>query len=102
MAVIFNLPENLKNRVIVGEAGGIVKRPVGQTFELAAPGKDRSFRLSGQSVAHGLLVRGRQAFHQFNDVQRKGAHPGTFAEIGRGVKWFGKCPGNPLGRRQLK
>lgn len=86
MPFILNLIEDLKNRIIVGYPVGIVKRPVRQPLKMTALGAGEGILPPCQSIAHGLLLGNRQAFHEFNDVQRNGAHGETFAEFSRGVK----------------
>jgi hypothetical protein len=67
----------------------------GQALQLPVFGADVSSLMPGQSSAIGLLLGERQAFHEFNDLQRNGANGETFAEMSQGVKRFAIRPKEP-------
>jgi hypothetical protein len=86
MALVLNLFKDLKNGIAVGNAFGIVERPVSQPPKLPALGTGASFLRPGQSIANCLLLSGRQTVHKFNNLQGDCAHERTFAELVWGVK----------------
>jgi len=88
MALILDLFEDLKNGIVVGNAGGIEIRTVRQPWKLSPLRPDADGRPPGQSITNGLLILVRQAFHEFNDVQGDHTHESTFAEFRRDVKRF--------------
>lgn len=88
MAFLLNLFEDLKNRVIIGNAAGIEVRAIRLTRELSPLDTGANHRLPGQSIANCPLILGRQAFHELNDMQGDRTHHSTFAEFRRDVKGF--------------
>jgi hypothetical protein len=88
MAFALNFFEDLKNRIVVGNACGIEVRAVRQTRKLSPLGTGANGWPRGQSIANGLLILGRPAFNEFNNLQGDRAHEPTFVEFRRGVKSF--------------
>jgi len=78
-----DLGKDLKDAMIVGNAVWIMERPISKPLKLTAFGIGERLPLCGQSFANDLLVFQRQAFQQFNDMQGRRTHEGTFAEFGQ-------------------
>ena len=74
MVFVLNLFEDLKNGIVVGNTSRIEVRTVRQARKLSPLGTDADCRLPGQSTANGLLFLDRQAFHEFDDLERECAH----------------------------
>jgi len=88
MAFVLNLFEDLKNGVVVGDAGRIEVRTVRQARKLSPLRTDADRRLPGQSNANGLLFLRRPAFNEFDYLRSDCAHEHIFAEFRQDVKWF--------------
>jgi hypothetical protein len=91
VSFLLDLGEDLKNRMIIGNPVRIIERPISESLELAAFGIGTLLLLCDQSIANGLLVFQRQAFHKFNDMHGRCAHGGTFAEFRHIVKPLRQC-----------
>jgi len=70
----FNSLQNLEEGIVVRDAIGIEVGAIGQTLELAPLGTRSGCPRSGQSGTNSTLLLLREAFDQFDDVQRRRAH----------------------------
>src|SRR5208283_2089986 len=88
VAIFFDLLQSLEDRVVIGDAVGIVVGAIGKPLKLPPLRSFEVRRMLGQFGADRLLLLRGKALYQSDNMQRRRAHKTKLTAMNRRVQGF--------------